>query len=428
MREVAMKMPKMGESVMEATIIKWLKKEGDTVLEGESIVEVATDKVDSEIPAPYTGKLKKILAKVGQIIMVENPIAIIETAEIISHVKNPVLPIESSASPILASKAPESYTLPREANYWPIQDKNGRFYSPLVRYIAQKEELSSKEMEHMPGTGKNNRVTKQDILFYLKNNKKYKPIQNQTIDTIQKYLQPGDEVIAMDRVRKLIAHRMVTAVQTIPHVTSFVEADLTDLVAWREQRKIEFKQKTGVGLTYMSLFIEAVAQTIYKYPLINVSVVGDYIIKRKDINIGIAVALSDGNLIVPVIKKADQLSLTEIALRIHTLVENARNSQLLPDDIADGTYTISNIGTFDNLMGTPIIMQPQVAILAMGSIIKKPSVLETKEGDQFCIRHKMYLSHTYDHRVVDGALGGTFVKSVADYLEKFDISKTIDKL
>jgi len=435
MKELAIAMPKMGESVMEATIIKWLKKEGDEIIEAESILEVATDKVDSEIPAPYTGKLKKILVQVGQVVAVGAPIAIFEVEDVNlghggqsisqSKIASQVLPAPKSFAS--SDFQPAKHTVQvHDHTACPLYDTAGRFYSPLVRYIAQKESLSLDEMEKIPGTGKDNRVTKQDLLAYLvhrRSTQRISSYSNLPIENIQQYAKPGDEIIPMDRVRKIIAERMVAAMHTVPHVTSFVEADVTELVAWREKNKLSFKQKAGIGLTYTPLFVKAVVQAIQKFPLINVSVVGEYIIKRKAINIGLAVALPDGNLIVPVVKNADQLTLSELAICIHKLVHNARHGQLLPDDIADGTYTISNIGSFQNLMGTPIIMQPQVAILAIGSIVKKPAVIETAQGEQIAIRHQMYLSHTYDHRVVDGALGGQFAKAVADYLEKFDFAK-----
>ena len=437
MKELLIIMPKMGESVMEATISRWLKKEGDTVLESESMVEIATDKVDSEIPAPYTGKIKKILAEVGDIVAVGNPIAVIETEAMIPgsdlRATNPAQDVP--LFPISTSEAPKQNgqlaVLTDTATSLPLYDLKGRFFSPLVRHIAQKELLSLAEIENIPGTGKDNRVTKQDLLAYLKHRKQPNYTQKPkptTADAIKKYAKPEDEIIPMDRIRKVIAERMVEAMHTVPHVTSFVEADVTKLVMWRDQFKLVFKEKTGISLTYTPLFIQAVAHTIRQFPLINISVVGEYIIKRKAINIGLAVALPDGNLIVPVIKNADQLSLSELAIRVNELVHNARHGQLLPDDIADGTYTISNIGSFQNLMGTPMIMQPQVAILAVGAIVKKPAVIETAQGDQIAIRHQMYLSHTYDHRVVDGSLGGQFVKSVADYLEKFDVSKGVDDI
>lgn len=432
MQELSVVMPKMGESVMEATIIQWLKQEGDMLLESESMLEVATDKVDSEIPAPYTGKLKKIIVQAGQVVAIGTPIAIIETDALVGKPISPDFFVGAQPLPVLSqpiqSTVAASQDIPSEL---PLYDASGRFYSPLVRHIAQEAHVSLAEIERVPGTGKANRVTKQDLLTYLAHRKQPmlstdKPAID--LEIIQQNIRPGDEIIPMDRVRKLIAERMVAAVHTIPHVTSFVEADVTNLVTGKLQYGTAFKEKTGVGLTYTPIFMKAVAHTIRAFPLINVSVMGEYTIKRKAINIGLAVALPDGNLIVPVVKHADQLTLAELASRIYQLVTHARNAQLLPDDVVDGTYTISNIGSFQNLMGTPIIMQPQVAILAIGAIVKKPMVIESPTGDQIAIRHAMYLSHTYDHRVVDGALGGQFVKKVADYLEAFDIGKELTML
>jgi 2-oxoglutarate dehydrogenase E2 component (dihydrolipoamide succinyltransferase) len=431
MAEVSMVMPKMGESVMEATILQWLKKEGETITEAESIVEVATDKVDSEIPAPYGGKLKKILAQVGQIIAVGKPIAIIETtAELANSLDKglssfePSVPLASASQALEAQKAGPLSTMIEQ--YLPAHSQTGRFYSPLVRLIAQQEGMYLEELDSIPGTGKDNRVTKQDIMAYLKPSKQSRPHVKTSTYSPKLTLMPGDEVIPMDRVRQMIAERMLASIQTAPHVTSFVEADVTNLVQWRTKHKTAFEQKIGIALTYTPLLIEAIVRAIQDYPMINVAVVDTQIIKRKAINIGLAVALPDGNLIVPVIKQADQLSRIDLAQRIHDLVQQARMNQLKPDDVVDGTYTVSNIGSFKNLMGTPIIMQPQVAIMALGAIVKKPAVMETPEGDQIAIRHKMYLSHTYDHRVVDGALGGSFAQRVADYLENFDINNTFE--
>lgn len=434
MQELSIFMPKMGESVMEATIIQWLKQEGDTLLESESMLEVATDKVDSDIPSPYTGKLKKILVQAGQVIAIGTPIAIIETADLPAGQIPASIPPPPIQSVPLSPQLTQSKVATSEATtpaQLPLYDASGRFYSPLVRYMAQKEHLSVDEIKRIPGTGKGNRVTKQDLLAYLAH--RPQPLSATakptiTVESIQQNIHPGDEIIPMDRVRKLIAERMVAAVHTIPHVTSFVEADVTNLVTGKLEYGDIFKEKTGVSLTYTPVFMKAVARTIQAFPLINVSVMGEYVIKHKAIHIGLAVALPDGNLIVPVVKHADQLTLAGLAIQIHQLVHKARNGQLLPDDVMDGTYTISNIGSFQNLMGTPIIMQPQVAILAVGAIVKKPMVVDSPTGNQIAIRHTMYLSHTYDHRVVDGALGGQFVKKVASYLETFDIAQEISML
>jgi 2-oxoglutarate dehydrogenase E2 component (dihydrolipoamide succinyltransferase) len=431
MAEVTMVMPKMGESVLEATILQWLKKEGETIAEAESIVEVATDKVDSEIPAPYGGRLKTILAQVGQIIAVGKPIAIIEiTSELINALDRGLSSFEPSAPKAGASQTSEPQKigpLPTTTEpYLPAHSQTGRFYSPLVRLIAQQEAIALEELDRIPGTGKDNRVTKQDMIAYLKPSKQSRPSIRTSTYSPKLTLMPGDEVVPMDRVRQMIAERMLASIQTAPHVTSFVEADVTNLVQWRAKHKTAFEQKTGITLTYTPLMIEAIVRAIQDFPMINVAVIDSQIIKRKAINIGLAVALPDGNLIVPVIKHADQLSRIDLAQRIHDLIQRARMNELKPDEVVDGTYTVSNIGSFKNLMGTPIIMQPQVAIMALGAIVKKPAVIETSQGDSIVIRHKMYLSHTYDHRVVDGALGGSFAQRVADYLENFDINNTFE--
>ena len=434
MQDLSIVMPKMGESVMEATIIKWLKQEGDMVAESESILEVATDKVDSDIPAPYSGRLKKILVSTGTIIAIGTPIAIIEVyIKLEDNRSSSVLSATFSSAPLSTKPVVDMPPTPITATTQiPLYDTSGRFYSPLVRHIAAEEQISYDEMCKIPGTGKNNRVTKDDLLSYLAHRKKsiYEPSKAQPLVSalalIQNYARPGDEIIAMDRVRKLTAERMVSAMQTIPHVTSFVEADVTNIVTGKIQYEAAFKAATGISLTYTPMFIKAVAYTIKIFPMINVSVQGEYIIKHQAINIGLAVALPNGNLIVPVVRNVDQLSLTDLTFQIHQLVHKARNYQLLPDDIADGTYTISNIGSFQNLMGTPIIMQPQVAILAVGAIVKKPVVIDDAGINQIVIRNTMYLSHTYDHRVIDGALGGQFVKKVADFLETFDIGRELN--
>jgi 2-oxoglutarate dehydrogenase E2 component (dihydrolipoamide succinyltransferase) len=409
---VTMVMPTMGESVMEATILQWLKQEGDMITEEESILEVATDKVDSEVPAPYAGRLQKVLALKGEIVRVGAPLAIIATAEE-ALIATPIVPVPA-------------ITLSQSAVVRPLQSMpvlqmpahkkpDGRFYSPLVRHIAQQEKISPQALSKVPGTGKDNRVTKHDLLAYLQHRSEVdRPLQP-TVAYMP--TAPEDEVIQLDRMRQMIAERMVASKHIAPHVTSFVEADVTDLVRWRNQHKENFEQKTGTKLTYTLLFLQAIVRAIKDFPLINAFVAADRMIKKKAINIGLAVALPDGNLIVPVIKHADQLSLVELARKVQTLVHKARHQQLVPDELAEATYTVSNLGSFQNLMGTPIILQPQVAILALGAIVKKPAVIESSEGDIIAIRHKMYLSHSYDHRVIDGALGGGFVKKVADYLE-----------
>jgi len=443
MKEIPILMPKLGESVMEATIVKWIQKEGEKVLVSSSLVEIATDKVDSEIPAPYTGTLTKILAHPGQIVAIGSPIAIllvendelpllsIDVPDIIPANNHIIKKNDTIKAAINQSVQNNDFvkSMGTQAARSPIllpRDTHGRCYSPLVRYIARQENITLEELGQIPATGKDNRLTKYDLFVYLRHRSKGNmiPVSNEPVfdfETVQKYAKSTDEIILMDRVRQLIATRMVNAMQTIPHVTSFVEADITQLVNWRNQCKDSFYQKHGFPLTYTPIFLSVIAKAIRDFPMMNVSVYGNYIIKRSDINIGIAVALPDGNLIVPVLKNVDQLTLSSIAMGVQELVNKAKNNLLLPDDIQEGTYTFSNIGTFKNLMGTPIIVPPQVAILAAGAIVKKPAVIQNDAGeDMVAIRHCVYLSHTYDHRVVDGALGGKFVKKVADYLSEFD--------
>lgn len=430
MAKVEMVMPSMGESIMEGTILTWLKEEGDYIEQDDSVLEVATDKVDTEVPATHSGTLSKILIQEGEVAKVGKPIAIIEQAVSSDEEEEPLndTPENSEEKIELTDNSQKA-----EVSAPPVelrkQDKTStRFYSPLVKNIAKKEGISEAELDQLKGTGKEGRVTKKDILAYLKNR------ENDTAQPQGKAFpanapvveeRPGDEVIEMDRMRRMIAGRMLESKAISAHVTSFVEADVTGIVNWRNTIKESFKQREGESFTFTPIFIEAVAQAIKDYPMINISVSGDKIIRRKDINVGIAVALSNGNLIVPVIKNADQLSLLGLTKKVNELATKARSNQLKADELADGTYTISNIGSFGNILGTPIIMQPQVAILALGAIVKRPSIVETPTGDAIGIRHKMYLSHSYDHRVVDGALGGMFVKRVADLLEKFDVSRTV---
>ncbi len=405
-------MPTMGESVMEATILQWLKQEGDMITEEESILEVATDKVDSEVPAPYAGRLQKVLAKKGEVVKIGAPLAIIATAgETIAATSTSL----ASAVTLVPSAAVRPLQ-PMPALQAPVQKQSdGRFYSPLVRHIAQQEKISPQALSRVPGTGKDNRVTKYDLLAYLQHRSEVDTPLQPAVAYMP--IAPEDEVIQLDRMRQIIAERMVASKHIAPHVTSFVEADVTNLVQWRNQHKEDFEQKAGAKLTYTLLFLQAIVRAIKDFPMINAFVAADRIIKKKAINIGLAVALPGGNLIVPVIKHADQLSLVELAQKVQTLVHKARHQQLVPDELAEATYTVSNLGSFQNLMGTPIILQPQVAILALGAIVKKPAVVAGAQGDTIAIRHQMYLSHSYDHRVIDGALGGGFVKQVADYLE-----------
>ena len=430
MAEIEIRLPKMGESVTEATITNWLKNIGDSVALDEPLVEVATDKVDNELPSEAAGTLIQILFEKDQVAQVGDVIAILSTdGGAAPATVAPTTPAErtpdDAANTVITQHTPTA-TAPL------TKGTDGRFYSPLVRTIAQKENISSAELSAIQGTGQDGRVTKKDILSYLETRGTVpvpatqvaatKAPQGNSIQIKEPVVIPnsGDEIIEMDRMRKLIAEHMVMSVHVSPHVTSYVEADVTTIVKWRERMKNEFKKREGENLTYTPIFIEAVARAIKDFPMINVSVSGTNIIKRKDINIGMAAALPSGNLIVPVIKNADRMNLNGLAKAVNELANNARNNKLKPEDIQGGTYTVTNVGTFGNVMGTPIINQPQVAILALGAIRKVPAVIETPEGDFIGIRHKMFLSHSYDHRVVDGALGGQFVRRVADYLEGFD--------
>ncbi|OOG77055.1 dihydrolipoamide acetyltransferase family protein [Algoriphagus sp. A40] len=430
MASVEMLMPKMGESIIEGTILTWLKKEGDSIEQDESVLEVATDKVDTEVPATHGGILTKILAKEGDVVAVGAPIAVIETASE-NGVATPAPKKEKASSKEeLVAAAPANtaaiLSIPEPENETPSAD--GRFYSPLVKNIAKEEGISGMELSRIPGSGKDGRVTKDDILGFIKTRKESE-VQKQNVKSIPSISEPKaqisisatDEIIEMDRMRKMIALRMVESKRISAHVTSFVEVDMTNIVLWREKNKLAYKAKYGEGITYTPFFIEAVAKAIRDFPMINISVDGERIIKKKDINVGMAVALPSGNLIVPVIRNADQLNLVGISNKVNELANRARNNKLTADDLAGGTYTVSNVGSFGNIMGTPIIPQPQVAIMAVGAIVKKPAVVETPTGDVIAIRHKMFLSHSYDHRVVDGALGGMFVRRVADYLEEFDL-------
>lgn len=442
-------MPKMGESVAEATIIKWLKDEGETIEAEESVLEIATDKVDSEVPAPEDGVLVKKLFNEDDVVQVGQAIAIIQTegGEVTVQAAAPAEEApapEADATPAAAVEAEKmvangaavaAVEIPRSAN--------GKFYSPLVRSIAKEEGISLQELESLKGSGSEGRVTKADILSYVENRgtapaPSAAPASAPAATPAPAAAAPkaapapapkaappvslngNDEIIEMDRMRKMIAEHMVMSKHTSPHVTSFVEADVTNLVNWRNKVKGEFLKREGQKITFTPLLIEALVKAIKDFPLINVSVDGDKIIKRGNINIGMAAALPSGNLIVPVIKNADNFNLVGLTKQVNDLAARARANKLTPDEISGGTYTLTNVGTFGNVLGTPIINQPQVAIMAAGAIVKKPAVIETPEGDMIGIRHKMFLSHSYDHRVVDGALGGMFVRRVADYLEQFD--------
>jgi len=434
MANVEMLMPKMGESIIEGTILTWLKKEGDSIEQDESVLEVATDKVDTEVPATHGGILKKILAKEGEVVAVGAPIAIIEAEEEsnVDSVKPLAEDKDISKEELIAAAPVQTQSILAPSTSLISDQGDDRFYSPLVLSISREENISKAELSTVPGTGKDGRVTKQDILQYVKNRDLSKPtstitssVASSTAPRIEASISAQDEIIEMDRMRKMIAQRMVDSKRISPHVTSFVEADVTNIVFWRNRVKDEFKKKEGEPLTFTPFFIEAVAKAIKDFPMINISVDGDRIIKKKDINIGVAVALPTGNLIVPVIKNADQYNLKGLTKKINDLANRARNNKLSPDELGGGTYTVSNVGSFGNVMGTPIIPQPQVAILAVGAIQKKPAVVETPTGDVIAVRHKMFLSHSYDHRVVDGSLGGMFVRKVADYLEAFDLDTEI---
>ncbi|MET3979959.1 2-oxoglutarate dehydrogenase E2 component (dihydrolipoamide succinyltransferase) [Mucilaginibacter sp. UYP25] len=503
-------LPKMGESVAEATIIKWTKKPGDYIEADEAVMEIATDKVDSEVPSPVSGKLVEQLCKEDEVVQVGSVIAIIETEDANSSDIPQSAPEATSAPEPEVIQTPETapQAIREQASHFvaqsvaedpaPIADIPGisqieqretapidsvnysnRFYSPLVKNIANQEGIGNNELDHIPGTGAEGRLTKDDLLEYIQKRGSTIQAAQQTDSTplqpapamaqsqpvvpaytaaqapaaLPEPVQPpappqstaapqaaaatteaqpaatsvsgGQEIIEMDRMRKLIAEHMVYSKHTSPHVTSFVEADVTELVLWREKIKNSFEKREGEKITFTPIFIEAVVRAIKDFPMINVSVSGTQIIKKKDINISMATALPSGNLIVPVIKKADQLSLIGITKAVNDLATRARNNKLQPDDVRDGTFTITNVGSFGNVMGTPIINQPQVAILAVGAIKKKPAVIETPKGDAIAIRHMMFLSLSYDHRVVDGALGGQFVSKVAHYLENWDTNRSL---
>ncbi len=430
MAHVELIMPKMGESIMEATILNWLKKPGDKIEQDESVLEVATDKVDTEVPSTHAGILKEILAKEGDVVKVGKPIAIITTEATAEHV-NGGTPAPAAKQPTAQANATTVAAAGLAANghgHGSFKQAS-RFYSPLVKSIARQESIDVAELETISGSGMEGRVTKKDILAYVQQRKTGQTIAltkpTSSTPLVPASVSAGDDIIQMDRMRKMIAERMVDSKRISPHVTSFVEADMTNIVFWRTKVKDEFQKRSGEALTYTPFFVEAVVKAIKDYPLINVQVDGDRIIKKREINIGMAVALPSGNLIVPVIKNADQYNLAGLTKIVNDLAKRARENKLKPDELAGGTFTISNVGTFGNVMGTPIIMQPQVAILAIGAIQKKPAVIETPYGDAIAIRHKMFLSHSYDHRVVDGALGGSMVRRVADYLEKFDVDTPI---
>ena len=434
MAKFELKLPKMGESVAEATITNWVKNVGDTVEQDETIVEVATDKVDSEVPTEVSGKIIEILFQKDDVVQVGQTIAIIETEG--GDVAQP------SAAPakeeVSVEKVEKTVTQAQEIVEAADFNASEKFFSPLVKNIAKEEGISIAELEAINGTGKDGRITKTDILDYVKNRGSQPaaaPAQKaaapaQTAQPVAAKAAPvsvngQDEIVEMDRMRKMIAHHMVQSVQTSAHVQSFIEVDVTNIVNWRNKTKNAFEKREGEKLTFTPIFMEAVAKALKDFPMMNISVDGDYIIKRKNINLGMAAALPNGNLIVPVIKNADQLNLVGMAKAVNDLADRARNGKLKPDDTQGATYTVTNVGTFGSVFGTPIISQPQVGILALGAIRKVPAVIETPEGDFIGIRQKMFLSHSYDHRVVDGSLGGQFVQRVANYLEAFDPNRDI---
>ncbi len=441
MAKIEIRLPKMGESVTEATITNWLKNVGDAVEMDEPLVEVATDKVDNELPSEAQGILIERLFEVDQVAQVGDVIAIISTDG--SDAPGTPAPAKEETPAAVAEKMVETAVATAQPASIPA-NSSGKFYSPLVKSIAQAENISVQELDAIAGTGQGGRVTKKDILSYLENRKpgavaaapvatakaeapavkkEAAPAGSGFLANIKEPVvvpNPGDEIIEMDRMRKIIAEHMVMSTHVSPHVTSYVEADVTEIVNWRNKVKDAYKKREGENITFTPIFMEAIVKAIKDFPMINVSVSGTQIIKRKDINLGMATALPSGNLIVPVIKNADQLNLNGLTKAVNALANNARTNTLKPEDIQGGTYTVTNVGTFGNVMGTPIINQPQVAILALGAIRKVPAVIETPHGDFIGIRHKMFLSHSYDHRVVDGALGGQFVRRVADYLEQFD--------
>mgnify|MGYP000374419035 CR=1 FL=1 len=470
MAAVELLMPKMGESIIEATILGWLKQEGDTIEMDEPICEIATDKVDSEVPSEVSGTITKILYKEGDVVAVGAPLAIIETeagsasAQAVPAQQQAPTPEPAQQVAAQIEQQVEQVAAPAAVA---VASFSGRFYSPLVLNIAKEEQISMQELDSIPGSGKDSRVTKADILNYIENRPqggfqtvqkqqvqqqaaptKQAPVETNVVATqnepkpVSKAPVPQStalatsgqastsasgnvEIIEMDRMRKLIAKHMVNSVQTSAHVTSFVEADVTKIVNWRNKIKDGFAKREGEKITFTPIFMEAVAKAIKDFPQINCSIEGDNILMKKDINIGMAAALPNGNLIVPVIKNADQLNLVGLTKKVNDLANRARQGKLKPDEIEGGTYTLTNVGSFGNVMGTPIINQPQVGILAVGIIKKKPVVIETEAGDVIGIRSMMFLSHSYDHRVVDGALGGKFVRRVADYLEQFDANREL---
>ena len=435
-------MPKLGESIMEATILKWHKQPGDTIALDETVLEIATDKVDSEVPSTAAGIIQEILFNVNEVVPIGTVIARIQTSatQPVSSISSPPPTSHQAPSPASTQPAIQQSSINNQiTTHKPITIGANRFYSPLVLNIAANEGISMSELEKIPGSGGEGRVTKKDILQYLAVRTQPAVSAPQELSIPLARIQPSTpilstpssvtsgnvEIIEMDRMRKLIADHMVKSKQTSPHVTSFTEADVTNLVLWREKVKKDFEKREGTKITYTPLFIEAIVRCIKKFPLINSSLDGGNIILKKDINIGMATALPSGNLIVPVIRNADQYNMVGLAKQVNQLADAARQGKLRPDDTQNGTFTLTNVGTFGSLMGTPIINQPQVAILAVGAIKKRPVVVETPAGDSIAIRHMMYLSMSYDHRIVDGSLGATFLTAVAKELESFDAERQL---
>ncbi|WP_291138852.1 dihydrolipoamide acetyltransferase family protein [Flavobacterium sp. UBA7663] len=434
MAKFELKLPKMGESVAEATVTNWLKKVGDKIEMDEAVLEIATDKVDSEVPSEVAGTLVEILFNTDDVVQVGQTIAIIET----EGGAVAATPEVKAEAPVAVTEVAKAVEVAKETVAPADFSASEKFFSPLVKNIAKEEGISLAELESIAGSGKDGRVNKEDLLNYIKNRGSQpvaQPVANApkaeapavisqpVAQAVPVSVNGGDEIVEMDRMRKLISGYMVASVQTSAHVQSFIEVDVTNIVKWRDKVKAAFEKREGEKLTFTPIFMEAVAKALKDFPGMNISVDGEFIIKRKNINLGMAAALPNGNLIVPVIKNADQLNLVGMAKAVNDLGNRAKAGKLKPDDTQGGTYTVTNVGTFGSVFGTPIINQPQVGILALGAIRKVPAVIETPEGDFIGIRQKMFLSHSYDHRVVDGALGGSFVKRVADYLEAFDVNR-----
>ena len=444
MAKIELKLPQMGESVAEATITSWLKEVGDTIEADEAILEIATDKVDSEVPSEVDGVLVEKFFNVDDVAKVGDVLAIIETdgeQGIVEVEKSTLEEIQDEEETYAGDLESEMNNLKHDIEAPQDYVSSERFYSPLVKNIARAENITLEELEGIKGTGKEGRVTKNDVLEYLEGKATSSPIKAaEPVEKVQQTeaksialktqsspvsVNGQDEIIEMSRMGKLISQHMTDSIKTSAHVQSFIEVDVTNIWNWRNKVKNEFLKREGEKLTFTPIFMQIVAKTIKDFPLINISVQGDKIIKKKNINLGMAAALEDGNLIVPVIKNADQLNLVGMAKRVNDLAARARGNKLKPDEITQGTYTVTNVGAFGSVMGTPIINQPQVAILALGAIRKVPAVIETPEGDFIGIRHKMFLSHSYDHRVVNGALGGQFIQRMAEYLEAWDPNKKL---